>query len=156
MLLALVNPETLYRHVKWAPIAGGIGIYDPNLATAGLNDLTKASHVLHILKDSTLSFPVDPVTVECKKSRATCVGYLLSGGLQTVTPWPFKLDNDTSLTHYIVKDAISYQIDIWDAPLKNINWTQDACKIYASDNNTAIQLCHSQYVGGGSKIVAGR
>jgi hypothetical protein len=37
----------------------------------------------------------------------------------TVSPWPFRILNDTSLTSYITKDGPAYQIDFWDAPSRN-------------------------------------
>lgn len=108
-----------------------------------------------ILKDSTVTASVNPVNPDCLKAGDSCSGYLLSGGLLLVTPWPFRQNSDKTLTRYMVRDAPAYQIDVWDAPAENITWASGACKIYGSDDQTAFQLCSSLYIGGGNTIVTG-
>lgn len=151
-LLAVIIPKTSYRAVEWVPIAGGIGVYDSKSVTSALNGPWVSGLVLNFLKDSTVSIQTDPISHNCLVS-GSCSSYLLPGGLQTVTPWPFFKSNDSSLSFYITKNGPAYQLDFWTVP-DGFTWSQFECQIYGHDVNSTFQLCLSSN-GVNSEIYAG-
>ena len=114
-----------------------------------------SNYVLGITSDPTKTYQVPPISVDCQNDLS-CSSYLILGGVWTVSPWPFRTLNDSSLTAFITKDGPAYQIDFWDAP-KGIEWGTDACTIFGSWVS-AFQLCISPYSNGGveNQLVAGK
>jgi len=147
--------KTSYQPAEWTPITGGIGLYDPNLATPASDGPSLSSYVLGILSDYTKTYQATPISQDCQES-SSCSSYLILGGVWTVSPWPFRILNDTSLTSYITKDGPAYQIDFWDAP-RGIKWGTDVCTIFGPQNST-FQLCVSSYNTSGinDQLVAGK
>lgn len=123
------------------------------MVVQGLSGPSVSSLVLFLLRDTTISFQIDPVTDDCRSSDS-CTSFLLPGGLKAVAPWPYKEAADKSLTAYITKDAPAYQIDVWDVP-DVFSWASDDCRIYGIDNTAAFQLCISLYNDRADQIVAG-
>jgi hypothetical protein len=126
--------------VRWQLISGGNGVFDPRLG-----DVFKqtsgpylGSLFLYMLRDTSISIPVNPVTEGC--SAESCISYLLPGGIGNVQPWPtFETLETKAATNYVVQRAPGYQLDFWE-PQADISWSTGSCRIYGT-NSSALQLC---------------
>jgi hypothetical protein len=141
-MLAIVNPETSYIPNQWTPISGGIGIYDPKAVVADIVPLFITDSALSILQDPTRAVQVDPINLECIQAGDSCKAFLIPGGLQSVSPWPYQKLQDTTLDVYVTKGGPAYQVDFWSPP-QNVTWPGDACSVYAANEDESFQLCTS-------------
>jgi hypothetical protein len=115
-----------------------------------------SSLALKFLQDTTVSIEIDPISHNCQSARSSCSSYLIPGGLQNITPWPYFQVNDSSLAFYITKNALSYQVDFWDVPT-SFNWSNHvSCNIYGFDDHSAFQLCMSSGNRSKNEIAAGK
>jgi hypothetical protein len=158
-LPADVQPHTTYRATEWHNITGGTGLYDTSLVINAAGP-SVSTLVQTILRDNTLTVEIrdgDIITADCRTAHdGSCTSYLLPGGLNSVSPWPYRELEDKSLSAYVMRGAPAYQIEFWDTFEEGITWKDGACRVYASDDSTGFQLCVSKYVGGGDQIVAGK
>jgi hypothetical protein len=141
-MLAIVNPETSYIPNQWTPISGGIGIYDPKAVAPDVVPLFITDSALSILQDPARAVQVDPVNLECIQVGDSCKAFLIPGGLQSVSPWPYQKLQDTTLDVYVTKGGPAYQVDFWSPP-QNVTWPSDACSVYAANEDLSFQLCTS-------------
>jgi hypothetical protein len=151
-MLAIVNPETSYIPNKWTRISGGIGIYDPKAVVSDAAVLATNS-ALSILQDPTRAVQVDPVNLDCIQSTEGCKAFLIPGGLQNVSPWPYQKMQDTTLDVYVTKGGPAYQVDFWSPP-QNVTWPDEDCTVYAANEDESFQLCTSLNTDG-KTIMAG-
>ena len=150
-MIALVDPTYTYLPSEWKNISGGLGIFNASVATSKIGSGPLLSGlVINMLRDSTITKEVDPISELCKLN-STCVSYIVPGGPKSISPWPYNKTGDESLSAYITRDGPAYQLDFWEAP-DGIEWI-DACQIYGI-SDSAFQLCMSPY--GEKQIVAGR
>jgi hypothetical protein len=117
-----------------------MGIFDP-----GLVDIFKQGSgpyisglVQTLLRDPAISFETTPISAACQNSSLSCTSFLLPGGVETVSPWPFNI-TATDESNYIVQNGPAYQIDFGDIS-GDVSWNQNSCHVYGSDTN-ALQLC---------------
>lgn len=153
-----VSPQTTYRPITpWHTITGGLGIFNPSLAIKGV-DPSITTLVQTILSDPTITYKLDAtqaVSADCQNADGECSSYLLPGGLDTVSPWPYGKLEDESLSAFVMKDGPSYQMDVWDAPL-NVTFDTGTCSIYASDDTAGFQLCLAKYKNDDTQLIAGK
>ena len=151
---AIVTTQTSYIPNGWGPASGGIQIFNASLASqAGSNAMT-AGLVQYAFQDTTVSFPVDPVSSNCQSSGPSCKSYLIPSGPLTVSPWPYKILDDDSLSVFMTKGGPAYQVDVWDAP-GDIKWDQGTCEVFGTTNWSAFKLCVSATSTDGNQLVAG-
>jgi len=114
-----------------------------------------SNYVLGITSDPTKTYQAPPVGADCQ-SNPSCLSYLVLGGVWTVSPWPFRVLNESALTAFITKDGPAYQVDFWDAP-KGIEWGTNACTIFGPWD-AAFHICISPYNNnaGEAQLVAGK
>jgi hypothetical protein len=150
-----VEPKTSYVPVRWIHISGGIGVYDSKLASPEFAEILIADSVINILQDPRRSITVPPFSNDCRQKGDSCKSFLLPGGLDLVSPWPYAKLNDSSLDTYVMKNAPSYQIDFWDPP-ENVTIAKEACSVYAATETAGFQLCLSSFGDNPDQIVAGK
>ena len=128
-----------YLPVQWMPASGGIGEFDSASSAGKLqNGIFLSGLVRNMHQDTTVTFVQPPVSAECSNS-SSCISYLIPGGLKTVSPWPYRRNNDSSLSVYAMRNTPAYQIDFWNAPYGN-GWAASDCRIYGT-SSAAFQLC---------------
>jgi hypothetical protein len=113
-----------------------------NLVTPASDGPMLSNYVLGITSDPTKKYQAPPVNTECQKDPS-CLFYLVLGSVWTVSPWPFRILNGSSLSAFITSDGSAYQVDFWDAP-KGIEWGTDACTIFGPWD-AAFYICISPY-----------
>lgn len=146
----MVEPETAYIPTEFKSATGGIGTYSSSTATMGVSDPFLTNMVMNIFQDLRFAMIVPPTSSVCSKS-AWCRGYLLTGGLMTVSSWPTRFQPDRALTAYVMKDVPSYQVDVWDVSDQTLAWDMSQCEVYyvAGVSGSGITLCvNSDRVGG--------
>ncbi|KAE9379810.1 hypothetical protein N431DRAFT_458803 [Stipitochalara longipes BDJ] len=156
IMMTIINSETDYIPANWTRTSGGMGVFDTSAITLGVTDPTVWAYIFYLVRDATMSYPVDPVSADCSASDS-CESFLLPGGLRSVTPWPYGVSTDKRFTSYITKDAPAYQMDVWDAP-SDTQWDPNDCIVYGApgfDNSTAFQLCISYSDGHTDQLLAG-
>jgi hypothetical protein len=139
-------------------VSGGLGLYDPNLATIVKTivgpDISRLAQTM--LQDPSITQEIDAVDNDCKASE-TCKSYLIAGPSRTVLPWPFTLEME-GVDAFRLHDAPFYQVDMWNVEQESelyFNRTSE-CNLYGGVSpklEFSMSLCmkqHSQYV-----IVAG-
>lgn len=141
-ILAIVNTKISYIPIQWTPIGGGIGRYDPKEVVPNAVPALITNSALSILQDTTRAVQVDPVSSDCIQAGDSCKAFLIPGGLQNVTPWPYQKLQDTTLDVYVTKGGPAYQLDFWSPP-QNITWPYDQCSVYAANEDESFQLCTS-------------
>lgn len=124
----------------WNSISGGMGIFDHRLV-----DIFKQGSgpyisglIQNLLRDPAISLETKPISTSCNNSNLSCTSFLLPGGVQSVSPWPFNI-TAADESNYIVQNGPAYQIDFSDIS-GHITWNQHSCHVYGSDTN-AFQLC---------------
>lgn len=113
-------------------VSGGLGIYNPELATqfetAVGPDIARLAQIM--LRDPSISWPVEAADSVCEASK-TCASYLLAGPYRTVQPWPFSVETD-DLDGFRLHNAPFYQVDMWTVkgePELVFNETEE-CNLY--------------------------
>lgn len=114
-----------------------------------------SNYVLGITSDPTKTYQTSPVSAGCQDDPS-CLSYLVLGSVWTVSPWPFRILNDSTLTSFITKNGPAYQVDFWDAP-KGIEWGTGACTIFGP-YDAAFNICISPYYNNTEEawLVAGK
>lgn len=156
MFLGDVNVQDMYWPISFSPISGGMGVFDPQLVhifEEGSGPYI-SSLVQSLLRDPATALPVRPINPLCNNSTFSCSSYLLSGGVVSVSPWPFNITSPDE-SDYIVQNGPSYQIDFW-RETSPITWLSTSCHVYGT-NAAGLQLCiqNSTDAGTRGQLVSG-
>jgi hypothetical protein len=129
---------------KAVNVSNGIGVFDPSSATknSAVAGFYSSNLVRNLFQDSSFTYPVHPINQQCKAISANCSSFVLSGGLQNITPWTFRAafrpDDQAFVT---IKDSPTYHIDFWvtkDYP----SFSSSDCRLYGVlDISPPFQLC---------------
>lgn len=128
-LQANVIQKEVFFPIRTMDVSGGLGIYDPRIATLALVWKPEISKLVQsMLRDRSISWPIDPVSNECK-SNDSCTSYLIAGPYQTVAPWPFTVEHN-DVDGFRLYDAPFYQVELWDAS-PNLTFSESKdCTLY--------------------------
>jgi hypothetical protein len=139
-MMSQVDNRVAFRPAGWSSVSGGIGVFNVSLGWIQPVFPIHYQYVSNILQDTTISVATDPISQQCK-SRDTCESYLLTGGLKSISPWPYMQQNDSSLTAYMLKDIPVYQIETWETTFdRSLSWADSQCKVYASGDD-GLRIC---------------
>ncbi|KAK6542321.1 hypothetical protein TWF694_006280 [Orbilia ellipsospora] len=146
IITADINTKTLYFPIEHHNISGGIGHYNSTYPPIFQDSpgTSTSSLVQTLLRDVTISFPVDPVSAECIAAGSSCKSYIIPGGLGTVSPWPFPRLTNPEITAFQTENTPTYQIDLWDGPA-GVTWAPSDCHIYGDYKINAFQICIAEY-----------
>lgn len=127
-------------------VSGGLAEYDPAVAATYHTALGPeiAKLVQTMLRDRTVTWPVDTVSQACRKERS-CASYLVAGPYQTTAPWPFTVERG-NLDAFRLHNAPFYQVDMWN-PSPDLEFEERDCTLYGGANRTteySMRLCISQ------------
>ncbi|KAF2795591.1 hypothetical protein K505DRAFT_360050 [Melanomma pulvis-pyrius CBS 109.77] len=108
ILMANVVQKEVFFPIRTMDVSGGLGIYDPRIATLGLVWKPEISKLVQsMLRDRSISWPIDP----------------------TVSPWPFTVEH-SDVDGFRLYDAPFYQVEFWDAsPNLTFSKSKD-CTLY--------------------------
>jgi hypothetical protein len=126
--MSVVEPQLDYLPTNWTTVSGGIGVFDSSLSVQLIAGPAFTNLVYSALQDPRFSSLSDPVTEECRSSPV-CTSSIVSGGLRTISPFPYLLKN-LELPAYIAKDVPAYQIDAWDLSDTTIDYIGKECQLY--------------------------
>ncbi|KAK4214220.1 hypothetical protein QBC37DRAFT_251120, partial [Rhypophila decipiens] len=130
IIMAVVEPQTQYLADNFTRVSGGIGVFDPSTIMPTVQGPMIAQYVYRNLNDPRLSFQTDQAVTPGCQSNTSCTSYLLTGGIQTITPFPQQRASDPRLTAYIAKDVPSYQLETWDLSNTTAEFLFRDCEVY--------------------------
>ncbi|KAK0648082.1 hypothetical protein B0T16DRAFT_455587 [Cercophora newfieldiana] len=128
ILMSVVEPQLEYLPRNWTTVSGGIGIFNSSLVIQQIDGPKISNLVYSALQDPRFSTPADPISEDCKSSP-NCTSYLMSGGLTTISPFPYLL-RDPHLPAYTAQNVPSYQIDAWDLTETPIAFKGSECQLF--------------------------
>ncbi|KAF2729967.1 hypothetical protein EJ04DRAFT_580265 [Polyplosphaeria fusca] len=147
ILMANVRQKDVFYPIRTLSISGGLADYDPQLAATYSTVIGPfiAKYVQTMLHDPSIAWPLDAITKECKNERS-CTSSLIAGPYQTITPWPFTIEDDDVDT-FRIYNAPFYQVDLWYPPTSLTFSESQECTLYGGSNRTSdfsMALCISQ------------
>tara|TARA_R110002003_G_scaffold274_3_gene18015 strand:- start:268 stop:780 length:513 start_codon:yes stop_codon:yes gene_type:complete len=158
MISADIDQKELFFNTRSMTVSGGLGIYNPDLATlfktAVGPDISRLAQMM--LRDPSIIREIDAVDNDCKASE-TCKSYLIAGPYRTVQPSPFTVEME-DVDAFRLHHAPFYQVDMWNVEQESelyFNRTSE-CNLYGGFDlrqEYSMSICmkqHSQDV-----IVAG-
>ncbi|PSN74809.1 hypothetical protein BS50DRAFT_671117 [Corynespora cassiicola Philippines] len=138
ILMANVTQKNVFFDERSMNISAGLAQYNPDLANATRVRLGPviARLLQSMLRDRSLSWPVDPVGEGCKADKF-CKSLLLAGPYMTVAPWPF-INELEGFDGFRVNDAPFYQVEVWSpGPEKDLSFSESRdCTVYGGFNKT--------------------
>ncbi len=162
--MAMIDNRAAFRPEGWIPVTGGLGVFNISSSWLQVADPTQYHRVFYLLQDVAITAPTDPASEDCK-ARDSCQPYLLFGGLELISPWPYassQEQDESDLTAYLLQNAPSYQIDTWentfDEPAPS--WEEGQCRVFVAPTlesgiRDAIQIC-AKYDGADGRLLAGK
>jgi hypothetical protein len=144
-LIAVVDTPTSYIPEDWVQVSGGIGFFTPANMGIIVASPDTTLYVMSILQDPSLTSRVDPIDPSCTP-QDNCVGYLLTTGIRNIAPLPYIAMQTSNSRFYIVKNAPSYQLDIWNVSpdVAATQWSDQDCSTYGVDDAGTLygfQIC---------------